>query len=268
MPPRIRIGTQGWNYDAWTGPFYPTGTRAVDFLPVYSRAFDTVEVDSTFYAVPPARTVEGWRKRTPDGFTFALKLPQEITHERRLRECEEVLELFLERARLLGDRLGPILIQMGPDFHRDELPAVAAFLPSLPRDLRFAIEFRHPSWIDDEVTALLSEHGVALALSDGKWFPRRQVLDLAGTPTADFMYVRLMGPNRDIVDYSRVQVDRSPELELWSAALWPAADSRLVYVYINNHFAGHSPASARELQRLLRQDPVEPEQLGDQLILL
>jgi uncharacterized protein YecE (DUF72 family) len=267
MSPPVRIGTQGWNYDAWVGPFYPSGTRAVDFLSLYSRAFDSVEVDSTFYAVPPARTVEGWRSRTPEGFTFALKLPQEITHERRFIDCAPVLELFTGRARLLREKLGPILIQLGPDFHLRELPALTAFLLLLPPDLRFAIEFRHRSWIDDSVLALLTEHGIALALSDGKWMPRKQVLQLAERPTANFSYIRLMGPNRDIVDYSRIQVDRSQELELWAGALWPVADHRLVYVFINNHFAGHSPASARELQRLLRQDVVEPEQLGDQFVL-
>jgi uncharacterized protein YecE (DUF72 family) len=267
MGARIRVGTQGWNYDAWVGPFYPLGTRPVDFLTIYSRAFDTVEVDSTFYAVPAARTVEGWKQRSADGFTFALKLPQEITHERRFRDCEAILDLFVERARLLGDKLGPILIQLGPDFTAGEEPALASFLATLPEDLRFAVEFRHKSWIHDGMFALLAEHGVALTLTDGRWIPRKQMLRFAERPTADFTYVRLMGPNRDIVDYSRIQVDRSQELEAWAGALWPVADSRLVYVYVNNHFAGHSPASSRDLQRLLRQNPVEPDQLGEQLIL-
>src|SRR6185437_5253083 len=90
MPSTVRIGTQGWNYDAWVGPFYPPDTRAADFLAVYSRAFDTVEIDSTFYAVPPERTVQSWAERTPGHFTFALKLPQEITHEHRLRDCADL----------------------------------------------------------------------------------------------------------------------------------------------------------------------------------
>jgi uncharacterized protein YecE (DUF72 family) len=267
-PAPIRIGTQGWNYEAWVGPFYPVGTHQGDFLTIYARAFDTVEVDSTFYAIPPAKAVRGWADRTPKGFTFALKLPQEITHERRFRNVDDVASLFFERAREPGDKLGPILIQLGPDFELAELPALARFLPTLPTDIRFAVEFRRRAWLNDGVLALLAEHRVALALTDGRWIPRKQMLALATRPTTDFVYVRLMGPNRDIVDYSRIQVDRKNELELWSSVLWPAAESgRTVYVYVNNHFAGHSPASARNLQRVLRQTPIEPEQLGEQLLL-
>src|SRR5512146_225954 len=116
MPGRIRIGTQGWAYDVWVGPFYPAGTRSADYLTVYARGFETVEVDSTFYAIPATKTVRGWAQRTPDDFVFSLKLPQEITHERRLRNVEDLTEEFFERARELGKKLGPILIQLGPDF--------------------------------------------------------------------------------------------------------------------------------------------------------
>lgn len=268
MPSNIHIGTQGWNYDAWVGPFYPTGTRAADFLSVYARAFDTVEVDATFYAIPPEKTVRGWAARTPGHFTFALKMPQEITHERRLRECGGVLSLFLDRARVLGAKLGPVLIQLGPDFAPVELPALASFLPTLPRDVRFAIEFRQRGWIHDGVLALLAEHRVALALTDARWIPRRAMLALAERPTTDVAYVRWMGPNRDIVDYSRIQADRTRELEQWADALLALAQkASAVYGYVNNHFAGHSPASARQLQRLLGQEAVEPGALGEQMTL-
>ena len=264
----VRIGTQGWNYDAWVGPFYPSRTRAADFLSVYARAFDTVEVDSTFYAIPSAKTVRGWHDRTPDNFTFALKLPQEITHERRLRDSRDSAAEFFDRARELGPKLGPILIQLGPDFGPVELPAVAAFLPTLPQDIQIAIEFRQRGWIHDGLLALLAEHGVALALSDGKWIPRKQMLALAAKPTAPFHYIRLMGANRDIVDYSRIQIDRAREVEQWAGTIEPAAEQGMdAYVYINNHFAGHSPQSARELQRLLRLTPVDPSQIGEQMTL-
>lgn len=268
MPPVIRIGTQGWNYDAWVGPFFPSGTRAPDFLSTYARAFDTVEVDSTFYAIPPLKTVRGWAERTPPHFRFALKLPQEITHERRLRDAEQVAMLFFDRARELGDKLGPILIQLGPDFGPAELPALAAFLPHIPDDLDIAVEFRQRGWIHEGIIALLREHRVALALSDGRWIPRRTMLSLAEHPTSNFLYLRWMGPDRDIVDYSRIQVDRTRELEAWAAMLraLPPAIER-VYGYVNNHFAGHSPASARQLQQLLGLHPVEPTDLGEQMSL-
>jgi uncharacterized protein YecE (DUF72 family) len=268
MTTRIRLGTQGWNYDAWVAPFYPVGTRPSDYLTVYARAFDTVEVDSTFYAVPPVKTVRGWYDRTPEGFTFALKLPQEITHERRLRDSADVAELFFDRARELGTKLGPVLIQLGPDFGPAELPALASLLPTLPRDIKFAVEFRQRAWINDGVLALLAEYGVALTLSDARWVPRNQMLALAGRPTADFSYIRWMGGNRDIVDYSRIQIDRSRELEQWAGVLATLAKVRVkVYGYVNNHFAGHSPQSVRELQRMLGQTPREPETLGEQMSL-
>jgi uncharacterized protein YecE (DUF72 family) len=268
MSAPVRIGTQGWNYDAWVGPFYPTSTRAADYLTVYARAFDTVEVDSTFYAIPPLKTVRGWYDRTPHGFVFALKLPQEITHERRLRGADDVAELFYDRARELGDKLGPVLIQLGPDFGPVELPALANLLPKLPRDIRFSVEFRQRGWIQDGVLALLAEHDVGLTLTDARWIARKQMLSLASRPTTNFLYVRWMGANRDIVDYSRVQIDRTRELEQWAGVLWPLALKGVsVYGYVNNHFAGHSPQSARELQRLLRQTPVDPGTLGEQMSL-
>ncbi|MCC6317500.1 MAG: DUF72 domain-containing protein [Gemmatimonadaceae bacterium] len=264
----LSLGAQGWNYDAWVGPFYPTGTRAADFLRVYGRAFDTVEVDATFYAIPPSATVAGWAARVPPTFTFALKLPQEITHERRLRRADDVLQSFTERARELGPRLGPVLIQLGPAFAPDELPALAAFLPTLPRDLRFAVEFRHRGWIYDGVIALLQEHNVALALTDARWIPRRTMLALAARPTADFAYVRWMGPDRDIVDYSRIQVDRTRELDAWADAI-QGLTTRVdaVYGYVNNHFAGHGPATLRDLQQRLGLPTVDPDSLGEQMSL-
>ena len=272
MAGRVRIGTQGWNYAAWVGPFYPEGTRPADMLPLYARAFDTVEVDSTFYATPPPNTVRGWASRAPDGFVFALKLPQEITHERHLRRAEAETETFIERARMLGPKLGPILVQLGPEFAPPDFPALAAFVPRLPRDLRFAVEVRQARWARPDVLpdllGLLRGHGVALALSDGKWIPREITLDLARAPTADFHYLRWMGPNRDLTDFSHVQVDRTAEMDEWSAALRTLQGLRIdVYGYANNHFAGHSPATARDLQRRLGIAPVDPRSIGDQISL-
>jgi uncharacterized protein YecE (DUF72 family) len=268
MSGRFHFGTQGWNYDAWVGPFFPIGSRPAEFLTLYARAFDTVEVDSTFYAIPPERTVRGWAERTPAHFTFALKLPQEMTHERRLRDVDDLLELFLDRAHLLGPKLGPILIQLGPDFAPTEMPTLAQFLDKLPGDARFAVEFRQRGWINDSVLQMLTEHNAALALTDARWIPRKTMLALAERPTADFTYVRWMGPNRDIVDYSRIQHDRTRELEEWSEALLMLIQKvRAVYGYVNNHFAGHSPFSARQLQRMLGVKAVEPEELGEQISL-
>lgn len=262
---QILVGTQGWNYDAWVGPFYPKGTRAANFLGTYARAFRTVEVDSTFYATPPARTVEGWAGRVPDGFVFALKLPRAITHEQALEGAGVLLDEFVGRARLLSGKLGPVLIQLGPEFGPSRRRALEGFLAHLPRDLRFAVEFRQEGWLEPSVLRLLGDHGVALALADGRWAPRERLLELTESPTADFAYVRWMGPDRTIEDYSSVVVDRSHEIAEWAAAL-AALSARVsaVHGYFNNHFQGHSPESARMLQRLLGLRPVEPADLRDQ----
>jgi uncharacterized protein YecE (DUF72 family) len=128
------------------------------------------------------------------------------------------------------------------------------------------IDFETPHRL--RVQGLLAEHNVALTLTDGRWIPRRQMLGLAERPTGDLVYVRWMGPDRTIADFSRIQVDRTHEMELWSEVLLALADKGFdVYGYVNNHFAGHSPSSARDLQRLLGQQPVEPEQLGEQMTL-
>jgi uncharacterized protein YecE (DUF72 family) len=268
----VRIGTQGWNYAAWVGPFYPEGTRLPEMLPLYAQAFATVEVDSTFYATPPVNSVRGWASRAPDGFVFALKLPREITHERRLVGAEDETELFLERARLLGPKLGPILVQLGPDFAPSELGALRDYLPLLPRGLRFAVEVRQERWVRPNVLPdlleVLADHGVALALSDGQWLPRAAVLDLAAAPTADFAYIRWMGPNRDLTDFSHVQISREGEVREWIGVLRRLTELGIdVYGYVNNHYEGHSPASAREIQTLLGQRPVDPRDIGDQISL-
>ena len=228
-----------------------------------------MEVDSTFYAVPAPKTVRGWAGRTPEGFTFALKMPQEITHDRRLRDAGGVVDAFMDAARELGPKLGPVLVQMGPDFVPSELDALRRFLPTLPRDVRFAVEVRNQKWtrpgLQAELLSLLAEHEAALALSDGRWIPRETMTDLALRPTAAFHYVRWMGPNRDVVDYSHVQFPRAEELSAWTAALGRVATNGVdIFGFFNNHFSGHSPATARELQRLLGQRPVDPSLLAEQ----
>jgi uncharacterized protein YecE (DUF72 family) len=138
----------------------------------------------------------------------------------------------------------------------------------VPRDIQMAVEFRHRGWIHDGVLALLAEHNVALALTDTRFIPRRMMLPLVDRPTADFAYVRWLGSDRDLVDHSRVQVDRSRDLAVWADAIRRLQGRvKTVYAYMSNFFAGHAPASARMLQELMGQAPVAPEQLGDQLLL-
>jgi uncharacterized protein YecE (DUF72 family) len=250
------------------GPFYPPGTRAADRLSLYARAFPTVEVDSTFYAIPAEAVVRSWRERVPDGFAFALKVPQEITHEKRLVDVEPLLRRFCGRAAALGPTLGPLLIQLSPEFHptwanRD---ALRGFLELLPQGVRWAMEFRHAGWLDGETLDLLRARGVALALADSRWIKRAIVQELAIEPTADFGYVRWMGEQRRFTDFSQVQADREADLAGWHGVLQSLASRvQTVYGYFNNQYQGHSPQSARSMQGMLGLPVVAPEQLQEQV---
>lgn len=263
----VLVGTQGWNYPAWVGPFYPPGTRCADMLGIYARAFRTVEVDATFYAKPAEPVVRGWAERVPAGFVLSLKVPQEVTHERRLVEAETPLAQFVERARLLGRKLGPLLLQMPPDWAPTPAAraALTAFLPVLPRDLAWAVEFRQSGWLTGDTVRLLAQHRVALALVDGRWLRRERVRELMTEPTTDFAYLRWLGPDRRLTDHSRVQVNRDRDLAAWAEALVALRRRvRTVYAYFNNHFEGHAPASARAMQVLLGETPVDPAGLRRQ----
>ena len=267
MNAAVLLGTQGWNYPDWVGPFYPPGTRSVDLLRVYGRAFPTVEVDSTFYAIPAEPVLRSWRQRVPEGFVFALKVPQEITHEKRLIGVEGLLNRFCARAGVLGTAVGPLLIQLSPEFHPTwaNREALRAFLELLPMRFRWAIEFRHAGWLDAETLELLRGHGVALALADSRWIKRGIVLELAIEPTADFAYLRWMGEQRRITDFSHVQIDRESELAAWVQAVEALAGRvGTVYGYFNNQYQGHSPESARTLQQLLGLSVVAPALLQEQ----
>src|SRR5712692_5833779 len=187
MPTDIFIGTHGFSYKDWVGVFYPPHMPNKNFLPFYGKVFDAVELDTTFYAVPRESTVEGWRANTPHDFQFACKLPKVITHEKHLLDAQDELEAFIKRMDALGDRLGPILIQTPPQFHYDEIDKLKLFLKLLPRGYRFAAEFRHRSWLREDVYDLLREHNVAWVNDDLYYMPKELHI------TADFTYIRWFG---------------------------------------------------------------------------
>lgn len=268
------VGCQGWNYDDWVTPsgggagiFYPHGTRSADMLEVYARAFETVEVDSTFYAIPPVSTFESWMKRTPDNFTFSLKLPQEITHERALRSGSVLLlEEFCERARVLKEKFASVLIQMPPQFELtvENGRALRDFLPRLPRDIRFSLEFRSADWLKQTVLDFLAQHNVALALVEGQWLAQEDVWHLAEATTADFAYIRWMGA-RNLTRFDTVQRAQDENLQAWSKMIARLAERVThTFAYFSNFYEGHAPASANKLKRLLGQRVVEAADLEDQ----
>lgn len=258
---KIYIGTQGWNYEGWTGPFYPRGTAKKDMLGLYSKIFNTVEIDSTFYAIPPANSVEGWAKRTPADFKFSVKLPSEITHKNRLQDSKDYLNQFLNRIQLFGEKLGCILIQLPPDFSSSERRSLSSFLKLLPKEFNFAVEFRDSNWLETDIQSELKSYNVALTLTDSKWINRNRSFELVDDPTADFAYVRWMGL-RELTDYSCVQIDRTVELEQWAGAVKKlAAKVPLIYGYFNNHFQGHSPASSNQFKQMIGLKAISPQEL-------
>lgn len=244
----IHVGTSGFQYGHWRGRFYPTGLPTDRWLAEYASAFATVELNVTFYRLPAAATFTAWRQAVPDGFIFALKASRYITHVRRLRDPKEPVDLLLERARFLGDRLGPILVQLPPDLPI-ELERLDATLAAFPRDVRVAVEPRHRSWFVPETKALLEEHGAALCLAD-RLGPRTPLWS-----TAPWTYVRFhagrasprpcYGP-----DALRSWVARLAEVCDKRAGDDPVVDPCEAFAYFNNDPLGCAVRDAAVFARL------------------
>ncbi|HET7100746.1 MAG TPA: DUF72 domain-containing protein [Terriglobia bacterium] len=250
---RIRLGTSSWTGDGWVGSFYPAASKAQDFLPLYARRFDTVEIDSTFYRIPSARTVEQWRERTPEGFTFAAKVPQTITHEKMLVGVGQDLAAFIRVMGLLGDKLGPLLLQF-PYFNKQKfrdlgsfLERLEPFLAGLPKDHKWVVEVRNRGWLSEKLYAVLRKHGVALALVDHAWMPRPAELFETGDPvTASFTFVRWIGDRKGIEEqtkvWNRTLIDRTEDLREWIKILTGVARRvDIMFAYANNHYGGYAP---------------------------
>jgi uncharacterized protein YecE (DUF72 family) len=181
---RIAVGTSGFSYKEWIGSFYPPKLAASRMLQFYAERLHTVELNNTFYRMPNEALVRGWNERTPDSFRFVLKAPRQMTHIRKLANCEDALARFHAVASSLGSKLGPVLFQLPPTFQRD-VDRLTSFLRLLPPGLRAAFEFRHPSWFDESTYAALREHAAALCIAE---------VDEERPPlvaTADFGYLRL-----------------------------------------------------------------------------
>ncbi len=252
----IRIGVQGFSPKDWVGTFYPPGFSSRQFLPFYAQVFDTVELNATFYAIPSTSTVRSWATRTPPDFTFAAKMPQAITHEMRLLGAKEELSVFLEMMRLLGDKLGPVVIQFPRSFTRRFEENLRAFLPLLPKDIRFAIEFRSRSWNDDQIFELLRQSDVAWCIND--WQDLPPVIQT----TTDFAYLRLVGFHREFSYLGEVQRDRSQDLTSWAGKITELRSKvGRIYVYVNNHYAGHAPTTVNQLKGLLNLPQTDPRSI-------
>lgn len=248
-PGTILLGTQGFAFDDWVGPFYPPGTPKRAYLEAYAAQFPTVEIDSTFYAAPRSSVVEGWRDRTPDGFVFSAKFPRSITHDKKLDRALPEAEAFVARMQLLGEKLGVLTLQFAYDFSPDYFDALDSFLTRLPRGQRYAVEVRNRKWFEGPLNEMLTRHNVALVLQDLYYMPK---LDWV---TADFSVVRWLGRRKDIEQFDRIQIDRTDDMRAWSDTVMGFIRQGIdLYGYFNNHYAGHSPASARLFAEMLEYD--------------
>jgi uncharacterized protein YecE (DUF72 family) len=256
-PGGVYVGVQGFSPRDWVGTFYPPGYAQRDFLDFYSQVFDSVELNTTFYAIPPVSTVMGWAQRTPPSFVFTAKMPKLITHEKRLLDIEGELAPLVERMLLLGDKLGAVVIQFPRSFTRPRFEErFRAFLSLLPGELRFAVEFRSRSWQDEEVFALLRQFDVAWCVN--YWQDLPTVIET----TTDLAYFRLVGQHEQFTYLGRLQHDRSEELAALADTILDLRQRlKRVYVYVNNHFEGHAPATVSRLKTMLGLPTVDPRSL-------
>lgn len=269
-PGRYWFGTSSWSEASWDGVFYPPGTPMAGQLPFYATRFRAVEADVTYYRVPSRAMVAGWRQRTPEGFLIAAKFPRSIVHggtgtkpdaERLLlpEHTGEDQARFLDTMALLGNRCGPLVLQF-PYFNRQAfagpqpfLERLDACLASLPTTFRYAVEIRNRAWLAAPLLDLLRRHRAALVLVDLAYMPHPA--DLPGDldlVTTDFAYARLIGDRRAVESltgtFDRIVLDQAARLERWAGFLRALpARAEQVFVFANNHFAGHAPASILDL---------------------
>ncbi len=235
----LYLGTSGWSYADWEGTLYPEALPSASRLAEYVKRFATVEIDSTFYGTPRRSTVEKWREIAPEGFLFAAKFPQEVTHERNLVGSEAEAEGFVRTMAELGDRLGPLLVQLPPSFDVEGMGVLEDFLKRLPEGFRYAVEVRHRSWLGSDLPQMLSERGAALALIDYPRMPRMQ------EATTDFSYIRWLGDRREFPSgHTHLEKERDQDLRWWSDLVDRFLEGeRTVFAYANNHYQNHSPST-------------------------
>jgi uncharacterized protein YecE (DUF72 family) len=266
---KIRLGACAWSFEEWMGNFYPADLPQARWLEFYSHYFPAVEIDSTFYSAPGEEAVRRWAEHTPAAFRFACKLPREITHVRRLRDCGAELGAFLRAMEPLGSKLQVILIQLPPSFApKKGQPALREFLQQLPHDFRFAIEFRHAGWHRPQIIRLLEKHRVCWVWADTSPLNERNLAPFEFLPrTTDFLYLRLLGDYSTKYDraggrvphYGKLLWKREAALESWALKIERhRADTRNIWTFVNNHFEGYAPETCQRLANRLGFDLALP----------
>jgi len=237
----IHIGTSGWHYDHWKGPFYPQELYKRSFIEYYAERFTTAEINNSFYRLPSSQTLINWRDTVPEGFLFTVKASRYITHMKKLKDPEKPVSVFFRAVAVLGAKMGPILFQLPPHWHFNP-ERLDDFLGLLAPDYQYAFEFRDETWFNDETYSILAENEAAFCIYDlaGRQSPKEV--------TADFVYVRLHGPNGA---YQGRYTKGS--LSGWAGAFSTWADQgKEIYCYFDNDEAGYAAENALELQEMLK----------------
>ncbi|HXV78373.1 MAG TPA: DUF72 domain-containing protein [Candidatus Binatia bacterium] len=231
----FRIGTSGWHYDHWRGVFYPEDLPKTEWFSHYAQEFDTVEINNTFYRLPEATTFDAWRGQAPKGFCYALKFSRYGSHIVRLKKAKDTIGKFLKRADRLGEFLGPILVQLPPNWKADP-ERLAAFLEAAPKNYRWAVEFRDRRWLCEEVFAILKQHDCALCIHD-------MIGDHPRLVTAGWVYLRFHGEHYSGCYSHQFLTARATEIQEY---LSKGLD---VFAYFNNDAQGYAVQNAAELRR-------------------
>jgi uncharacterized protein YecE (DUF72 family) len=271
FPPNVYVGTSGWAYPDWVGSFYPADSKPQDSIQHYARSFRAVELDSTYSTIPARAVVAGWKENTPPGFVFAAQVPGVITHQKVMKDCQHELTTFLNSVELLGDRLGPLLLQF-PYFNRNTFASRAQFdklllpfLKTLPREFKFAVEIRNKNWISWDFLEILRDHSVAFVVIAQAWMPSIDVLARAlDLLCGDFFYARFIGDRKEVKAqrWDNLSEDKTSELIVWIEELKKIADrASRTYAFFNNHYAGFAPGSVKLFHELWHKEPkrCEPE---------
>lgn len=252
------LGTISFSYKDWEGVFYPAGTASRQYLAHYSQIFNSVELDSTFYGTPPGDHVHHWAAATPPDFKFCVKTPRQITHDLRLVDALEPMQEFLETMSLFGEKLGAVLIQLPPSLSIAEIDTFNTFISQLPVSYRYAIEFRHSSWFNEETARMLETHRICWVSTEYVETPKEI------TPTTDFLYVRWLGRHGRFKQHKHVQMEVTPQLDWWSAQLRPHLDwMQTIYGYFNNDYSGFSPKTCNQFKEMMDL-PVQVPQIPQQ----
>jgi len=240
------LGTIGFSYKDWLGSFYPVGTTQRGYLSYYSRVFNAVELNTTFYSIPHQKTVQTWFISSPPEFRFCLKTPRRITHELGLKGAQGLMIEFIDSLNKLYEKLGPILIQLPPSYTQDNYSILNDFLASLPHTFRYAIEFRHLSWFNEKTAALLSQHQICWVSNE---FPN---LPMEINLTTDFLYIRWIGNNGMYHHHTHERADKSNDLRWWLKRINQYSDNvPNVYGFFNNDYAGFAAGTCKRFKDII-----------------